>query len=134
MQSATNRLILAGALVALAAGAASAQSLQAEIPFAFRAGDQVFPAGSYQVQLAGRFNELVVLTGNSGSVTLLPNGATAPGRAAITTGDPTLTFECGPARCALIRLWTGAGAQALTFRQPLMRNESRPYLANIPLK
>ena len=134
MSSASNRLILAGGLMALAAGVAAAQSLQAEIPFAFRAGDQVFPAGSYQVQLAGRSNEVVVLTGNSGTVTLLPNGATAPGRAAITTGDPKLTFECGPARCALIQLWTGAGSQALTFRQPLMRNESRPFLAQVPLK
>ena len=127
-------VILAGAWMAFAAGVAAAQSLQADIPFAFRAGDQVFPAGSYQVQLAGRSNELVVLMGNSGAVTLLPNGATAPGRAAISTGDPKLTFECGPARCALIQLWTGAGAQALIFRQPLMRNESRPFLAHVPLK
>lgn len=134
MTSATNRLILAGALMALAAGICAAQSLQADIPFAFRAGDQVFPAGSYQVQLAGRFNEVVVLSGNRGTVTLFPTGATAPGRAAINTGDPTLTFECGPARCALIQLWTGSGAQALLFRQPLPRNESRPFLTHIPLK
>lgn len=44
------RLMIAAATLVVAAGSASAQSLKAEIPFAFRAGGVVMPAGTYQVK------------------------------------------------------------------------------------
>ena len=67
-------------------------------------------------------------------VVLLPTGGTSLGRATISTGEPKLTFECGNARCALIQLWTGSGAQALTFPQPRTAMEARPFLAEVRLR
>ena len=135
MKSALTQLSIAMALVAIAMPFAKAQSLRADVPFAFRAAGQTLPAGAYRVELAGRFSEVVVLTAEDGSraVVLLPTGGTSLGRATISTGEPKLTFECGNGRCALIQLWTGSGAQALTFPQPRTPMEARPILAEVRL-
>src|SRR5690348_9656660 len=49
MTNLSNRMMIAAAAIAVAAGVASAQSMTAEIPFAFRAGEKMMPAGTYRV-------------------------------------------------------------------------------------
>ncbi len=50
MKKLTTKLMIAAAALVVAAGAASAQTMKAEIPFAFRAGDKVMAAGTYRVE------------------------------------------------------------------------------------
>ena len=47
---ATKAFVMTAALAALAVGA-SAQSMKAEIPFTFRAGDAVLAAGTYRIDV-----------------------------------------------------------------------------------
>ena len=49
MKTTTTKLTIAAAFLALATGIASAQTLKADIPFAFRAGAKMMPAGEYTV-------------------------------------------------------------------------------------
>ena len=49
MNSLTSALKLAAVTLTVAAGCASAQGLKAEIPFTFKAGGAVLPAGSYEL-------------------------------------------------------------------------------------
>jgi hypothetical protein len=133
MKRTLTRITIALALIAVASPMLSAQSLRAEIPFNFRAGAQMLPAGTYLVNFAGTAGQVVVITrAETGSaVFVLPSGTTS-GRD-ISTGEPGLTFECGESRCALIRLWTGSGASALTFRTAPQMREAHAFLAKIRL-
>src|SRR5207247_7890233 len=49
MTTFTTRMMIAAATVVVAAGVASAQTLKAEIPFTFRAGNKLMAPGTYRV-------------------------------------------------------------------------------------
>ena len=107
MKSITTRLMIAAAALAVASGAASAQAMKADIPFAFRLGDALLEPGSYRVDVASR-NGVVFLmnTGTKSGAAVLSNPATAA-RVWQASGIPMLAFECSAGQCALAKLWTG---------------------------
>jgi hypothetical protein len=111
MKNLTTKMMIAAAALVAVAGVASAQTMEAKIPFAFRAGGTVLPAGTYRVEM---------LRGPSGSPFLVirgqepgqqvqaltfPNGYAK--KAWTSSGDPVLSFQCGVGRCALRDVWMG---------------------------
>jgi hypothetical protein len=118
MTNFTTRMMIAAATVVVAAGAASAQTLKAEIPFTFRANGAVMAAGTYKVsQISHTGTPIFQVRGDTGqgAVLLVPLVAGDPDKSWVAKGMPVLSFACGPSRCALAQIW--AGGPAYTIRQ-----------------
>lgn len=120
MKATTTKMLATAALLA-AATTGSAQSMQAEIPFAFQAGETRMQPGSYQVRLRQNSGGIPVLQiynfDDRKSVTTLPRTVERPTRVADKGSDVVLTFECTEGRCALARLWDGSES-LYTFATP----------------
>jgi hypothetical protein len=104
---ATKTLFITAARAALAIGA-WAQSMSAEIPFTFRAGDTVLRAGSYRITMGDGYGSVIRLTKaeTHKSVMLVPRyrSDASKSRAA---DNPKLWFACTGSNCVLARLWNG---------------------------
>src|SRR6185295_13605140 len=114
MTSFTKRIMIAAAAVVVVTGSASAQSLKAEIPFAFRAGASAMPAGEYSVSVVQGVTGPAFRISNAAShksVLLLPGAQTDPQKAWVARGVPVLTFECATSRCALAGIWANTAAR-----------------------
>jgi hypothetical protein len=134
MKTTTTKLTIAAAFLALATGVAGAQSLKADIPFAFRAGGKMMPAGEYTVHTGGSAGQMVVLRNYYAKqgVVLLSNFQSDPGKAATAAAEPVITFECGIGRCSLVQIWTGTGP-ARSFYHASPARGDQPVLASIRL-
>ena len=116
-----NLMIAATALVAAAGSAsaqtASTQTMQAKIPFAFRASGFVLPAGTYKVDLQTMHSgdRVLVITTAYGKHDVVavahPNGPAS--------GNPVLSFQCGVSRCALTGI--SMGADSSVYRIPVKK-------------
>ncbi len=113
MKNLTTNLMIAAAALAAVAGTASAQTMEAKIPFAFRASGKVLPAGTYRVGMLSTpsgNHELIVTTATGKNQVLVY--AAPDGQAKSTWADSgmaVLAFECGVSRCALKNAWMGDG-------------------------
>jgi hypothetical protein len=96
MRNLTVKTVVLGALslVLLAAAPASAEprSMRFDIPFAFLAGDEVLPPGSYLVQVSGGFN-LRVLSDADTKVRYVPLSYQAISRKLADSEPGVLRFE-----------------------------------------
>lgn len=122
MTNLTTRMMIAAATVAAAAGVASAQGMKAEIPFTFRAGNQVMSAGTYEItrlsrQSGGPAFRIASYDAHL-AIIALPYAAADASKSWLTSGDPLLAFECTDGRCALTGLWTGRGHPAYLLYRP----------------
>ena len=119
MKNLTTKLMFAAAAL-VAAGAASAQTMKADIPFAFQAGGKVMAAGTYRVDLKGQAGLVTILgTAREGAVIVTP--ITHIERKENTA---KLVFVCGRGPCSLAQAWPGYSEDGLLFRTPkLDRNE-----------
>jgi hypothetical protein len=54
MKNLTKNMMIAAAALVVAAGAAQAQTIKAEVPFSFRVAGTVLPAGEYRVVTQSR--------------------------------------------------------------------------------
>ncbi len=138
MKKLTTRFMIATAVLVVAAGAASAQTTTASIPFEFRAGGRVMEAGTYRVNnLSARTNSpifrlLNVYSGRSASL-----GIPAPGdpqKAWQAEGNPRLAFACTSGSCVLAELWAGPGSYAYTFHRPKLGKDETAVLREIPIQ
>lgn len=120
-------LMLAAAALTLA-GAASAQTLKADIPFAFQAGDKVLQPGTYVVtrhSTAGiptfRFTNL----DDREAAVAMPYGSHDADKTWRADGKARLAFVCGANRCSISDLWDGdINSAAVGFPSPKARKES----------
>jgi len=123
MTNFTTRMMIATATLVAAAGAASAQTLRAEIPFTFRAGNKVMAAGTYEVgTVSGQTDRPIFRLSavGAGHTTLLPG--MSPHDAAKSwqaAGNPVLSFDCAAGNCSLATVWTGFSAPA--YRIPYVK-------------
>jgi hypothetical protein len=122
----TKLMIAAAALVA--AGAASAQPLAAKIPFAFRAGGKVMPAGTYQVDVSRSWGAVTIRSGNQAGVFALPIDRKEGSEPA------KIVFACGRGTCSLLQIWTGNSRLGLEFSTPKLDPREAASLAVIPLR
>ena len=113
MKSLTNKLMIAAAAMAAVAGAASAQSMKAEVPFSFQVAGVVMPAGTYNVTTSSRATSIPMFrllnTETHRPVLVMPSGSHEDARQYT---DAKLVFSCGTGTCALAQIWTGSGSGA----------------------
>jgi hypothetical protein len=112
MKSFTKWMIAAAAM-AVAACSASAQSLKADVPFAFQTAAGTLQPGIYQIHVG---HDGIVFWRNletNRSVMTKPAG---PQDAKAEWKDtPRVVFECVEGRCALLTLYAADGNPALRF-------------------
>src|ERR1035438_4845280 len=111
MKNLTTKLMFTAAVL-VAAGAASAQPMKADIPFAFQAGGKVMAAGTYLVDLRGPSGTVTIHgTGREGAV--IANPITHIDRKENTA---KLVFVCGRGPCSLVQAWPGYSEDGLLFK------------------
>ncbi len=109
MKNLTTKMMIAAAAFVAAAGVASAQTMEAKVPFAFRASGKIFEPGTYRVQLQNRGGSALFVIGNrepGDSVLAMAYGSEDP-KKTWKTGDGVLSFQCGSGPCALRGVWMG---------------------------
>jgi hypothetical protein len=122
MKNVTMRLTIAAAAFVAVASVASAQDMQANIPFAFRANGKVFAAGTYRVNVkTGNIPMLTIRNRATGAAALAVGRVTDANK----TGDARISFECGISRCALSKVSTGSGAAYSISVPKLGKDEPR---------
>ena len=127
--------LMAVAVVALAAGSASAQALKADIPFTFQVSGVTMSAGTYVVMSPSNSgSKYVVLrntdTNKSVMAMYTPND---PAKELKAQGRAGIQFECGGPQCALRQIWTDSGSPAYAFRGPKLGSDGDKHMAFIPL-
>jgi hypothetical protein len=110
MKNLTKNMMIAAAALVVAAGAAQAQSIKAEVPFSFRAVGTVMPAGEYWVTVKNSTGGTPILSVTNRdthrSIMAMPYPASSRVPA---NHDVSLTFECSGASCALVKVAPGTG-------------------------
>lgn len=113
MKSLTTRImIVAAALVT--AGAASAQGMRANVPFAFHAGNTVLAAGAYQVDFRGLGGAVTIRDATHNTVVMA-----MPVTHIDRKGESAkLVFTCAHDACSLVQAWSGNSGSGLQFKAP----------------
>jgi hypothetical protein len=127
MKNVMTKMTIVAALVA-AAGVASAQTMVANIPFAFRANGAVFAAGTYRVQVQNRATGTALVSIQSADRKEHALALAYPGKDAkaawVDAGQAVLTFQCGVSRCVMTDVWMGDTGQTYGLpRHTLGRDE-----------
>jgi len=111
MTNFANRLMVAAATLVVAAGVASAETLKADIPFAFRVGGATMSPGTYQVKVANSGTATSVLSLYSAdtrqSAIAVPIATHDVSSAVANANRPVIAFECAGNRCSLQYVWDG---------------------------
>ncbi|HUB82202.1 MAG TPA: hypothetical protein VMB03_25575 [Bryobacteraceae bacterium] len=131
------RLTVAAAAFMAAAGVASAQNMEAKIPFAFRASGKVFAAGTYELRMHSTptGSKTLVIQDARGHNDLLtvayPNGE--PKAAWKSVGNAVLSFRCGVSRCVFTTIWTGGHDSVYRLPAPGLGKDEPARTAEIVL-
>jgi len=110
MKNSTTKLMIAAAVMAVAASAASAQTLKADVPFAFRTAKGTLAAGTYTISM-DNVHRIVLIQSRTESAMLSPTTRLDSG----TEADAKLVFSCGVSHCTLVQVWSGNGHAAYEF-------------------
>ena len=98
MKRITNYVTTAAAVLMMTAGVASAQTLKAEVPFAFHVGSNVMEPGTIRVQVMSRntgSGMLIVSNYDAGrSYIVLPKSVGDAPKSWVASGVPKLGFDC----------------------------------------
>ena len=115
----TTKLLISAAFLTASTWAASDQSMTADIPFSFRAGDAVMAPGNYRFEMLNG-NSLVAVSKSSGGekAMILTSGLQAAPKEWRSAGEPMLAFSCAAGSCSLVRIWTGWDTNAVVLRAP----------------
>ncbi len=124
MTNLTLKSIFAAATLMVAAGSASAQSLTAQIPFPFLAGNKVMAAGTYRVNVQQQGAVPVFRIMGTDSAVLLGGPARDAKNEWRKAGEPVLSFECSSKICGLAAIWTAGARPAYTFTYKSPGNEA----------
>ena len=129
-------ITLAVAAFVLVAGTVSAQTMRAEIPFAFRVGKQVMQPGEYRVHLVSNVSSSPVLSlaesEGDRSVLLVATTRSGVSMEWKAAGLGKLRFSCDEGPCTITGVWMGQGS---TFNFPAARGKNgEPHLAEIVLR
>jgi len=127
--------LMAAAVVVLAAGNGSAQTLKAEVPFTFQVAGAVMTPGSYEIVAASNSSSKHVVLRNidSKKSVLAMYSSMDPAKELVAQGKPGLQFECSGVRCALREIWTASGSPAYGFNTPKPDSDGPSRMAFIPL-
>jgi hypothetical protein len=137
MKKLTTRFMIATAALLVAAGAASAQTMTAPIPFVFRVGGRVMEPGTYRVDFSRSSGAPIIRLLNSHSgeqATVLGQIPVDPQKAWTDSGEGRLVFECTIGRCALAELYIGSGSHAYKVWHPKLGKDEEAVLTEIPMQ
>ena len=115
MKHARKLMLLGGLLGALAATALAAgpdQSLKADVPFGFNAGNAVLPAGEYEVARHGAPNILSIRSAGNGGAAMVRVTPAVPGKS---NGATKLVFHKYGDRYFLSEVWPGGRNTGFTL-------------------
>jgi hypothetical protein len=131
--------MIAAAALVVAAGAASAQTMEAKIPFAFHVGKRIMEPGTYQVgNLDSDISAPIFRLRNARAHQVVIRMAQAPvdpEKAWTADGNPKLAFACGSGRCDLAEVWAGPSCRyAYTFPRPKLGKDYEAHLTVIPMQ
>jgi len=130
MKNLTTKLMFAAAAL-FAAGAASAQTMKADIPFAYRAGGKLMAAGVYRVELNG-LSGTVLIHDEGWKTTVIAQPVThIEGK---NQTAPELVFACGRETCSLVQAWPGYAKDGLQFKTPKLHRNEEASLTVIHLR
>ena len=139
MKKLTTKVMIAVAALVVGAGAVSAQprtTMTAQIPFEFRAGNQVMAPGTYRVDSlhTGSSTKIFRLLDVNlrRSIVVLPQAQVDPKKGA-EAGKPSLAFACSDGRCVLAELWAGTESYAYAFHRPKLGKDEDAYLRVVPI-
>jgi hypothetical protein len=119
MNRTTTRMMIAAAVLTVVTGIASAETLEAKIPFAFHFGDKMYSAGTYRVSVQGPHNVIRLADADTGHAAIaLGMAINWPSSDLRAAGDPVLTFECGLGRCQMTQIWAGYGQPTVQLPRP----------------
>ena len=122
--------MIAAAAAAVAASSASAQSVKADVPFAFQTGTGTLQPGTYSIHADSNG---VVYWRNLDTNHSAMTKAVSPQDADREWKDtPRVVFECADGRCALLTLYTADGNPALRFHG-LKSKTGDTHIAMVPL-
>jgi len=110
-------MFAAASLVAVA-GNSPAQSLNADIPFAFRAGKVLMQPGAYKLRTdrRGAMLHFTLTNRDTRAAVILSHFQTRnPSKAWLEAGMPRLGFECVERRCELREMWIGETVASYRF-------------------
>ena len=129
MKNLTKNMTIAAVALMVAAGAAQAQIIKAEVPFSFRVAGTLLPAGEYRVVTQSRggapiFHLVNVEAHRSIMTMAYPDNSVKPG------GDAKLTFECSGAQCALVKMSSDEG-KTYGFSHPSLGRDEPTRVAVI---
>jgi hypothetical protein len=136
MKRFTMNMTLAVAALAVAAGTVSAQTMRAEIPFAFRVGDKIMQAGEYRLNMTSSGAGTPLLTvanlNDKQTVLVVPIYRNAVAKKWLDAGLPKMSFACGEGVCTISSMWMGEGD---TFNFHSSRGKyGEPRIAEIVLR
>jgi hypothetical protein len=124
MTKLTKNFMIAAAALTLTATAVSAETLKAEIPFAFQVSGKVLPAGTYTVDSSKlRSTGIVPLrsTETNDAVLVSRIAANDPKAEWRADGKARLVFECGDT-CTLVQIYSPSDAAAYGIAHPKSTN------------
>jgi len=131
MKNLTTKLTIAAAVIAVAAGAASAQTMKADVPFAFRTVNGTLEAGTYTVSIDRSAGTVHIRQAHGNeSAFLLPTSPIGANK----ESEAKLVFSCGAGPCTLVQVWTGPDRPAYQFRRPKQDRNEEASLVAIPLQ
>ena len=125
---------LAAAALTIAAGTAAAETLKAEIPFTFRAGNTVMAAGTYTVNSSGSSPYIMLRNVDTRAAVMLTGYVLAdPAPRWKAEGLSKVGFDCAGTSCALRSLWIGNSPTAYRFAAPNLGRDENVRHAEITL-
>jgi hypothetical protein len=125
MKTLTTNLMIAAAALAVAAGTASAQTIKADVPFAFQSGRTAMPAGTYTVSMDSARGIVNIHSGDGAAhVALLTTSRIGEGK----DSDPKLVFSCVAGSCTLSQAWSGQQGVNYSFATPKVSNRNAVLL------
>jgi hypothetical protein len=129
MKSLTTKLMIAAAAL-VAAGVVSAQTMTADIPFAFQTSGKVMAAGTYRVNLRGPLGT-VTIQGVSVKGAVLARPITHIDRK---EANAKLVFVCGRGPCSLVQAWPGYSEDGYLFSTPKRDRNEEASLSVVHLR
>jgi hypothetical protein len=138
MQNVTTNLVIVVAALMAVAGVASAQTMEAKIPFAFRLSDKVLAPGTYQVRVTtSSGTPMISIAGAEMGQHVLSVGSAngSAKKAWASAGNAVLSFQCGANRCALSEVWMGnVGTPVYRVPAPRLGKDEAVHTAEIVMQ
>jgi hypothetical protein len=133
MKHLTMNSLMAAAVVVLAAGSASAQTLKADIPFTFQVGSVTMAPGAYTVsRTQGAASRYLRLRNDDTKKAILAQYSVEDvSKNLKSQGTAVLQFECAGPRCVLREAWAGTDSQSYRFYAPKLAHDGDTRIAEV---